>query len=84
MPLLYLKGHVILQNLSGSTVLAYLKTRNNKEETVTVSALAKVLREQMSPMPKASQINEALALGVTVKGVTQSPERRIRIFCKVV
>lgn len=37
-----------------------------------------------SPMPKASQINEALALGVTVKGVTQSPEGRIRVFCKVV
>lgn len=32
-----------------------------------VATLAKVLREQMSPMPKESQINEALALGVTVR-----------------
>lgn len=75
---------MILPNLSGSTVLAYLKTRNNNEETVTVPTLAKVLREQMSPMPKASQINEALAVAVTVKGATQSPEGRIRIFHKVV
>lgn len=75
-----LKGQVISPNIKGGTVLSCLKPRNNNKETVTVPTMAKVLREQMSPMPKASQTNEALTLGTTVKGVTESPEGRIRIF----
>lgn len=39
-----------------------------------------LLRPQMTPMPKVSQANKALALAVTVKGETESPGERIRIF----